>query len=84
LDLLRPFTAVKDLYLSKQFVPRIAPALQELAGGRTTDLLPTVQNIFLEGFQPSGLDQEIEGIGQFISARQLTNRPVAISVWRRT
>ena len=81
LDLLRPFTAVKDLYLSKKFAPRIAPALQELTGGRTTDVLPTVQNIFLEGFKPSGSDQEIEGIGQFISARQLTKRPVAISVW---
>ncbi len=81
LELLRPFTAVKDLYLSRQFVPCIARALQELTTGRTTDVLPAVQNIFLEGFQPSGSDQEVEGIGQFISARQLTNRPVAISVW---
>ncbi len=84
LNLLRPFTAVKDLYLSKQFAPDIAPTLQELTGGRTTDVLPTVQNIFLEGFEPSGLDQEIKGIEQFISARQLINRPVAISVWERT
>ena len=27
LELLRPFTAVKNLYLSKAFVPRIVPAL---------------------------------------------------------
>jgi len=80
LDLFRPFTDVKDLYISEEFAPRIAPALQELTGGRTTDVLPTVQNIFLE---PLGPDQEIEGIGQFISARQLTNSPVAISVWKR-
>ncbi len=84
LDLFRPFTDVKDLYLSKEFAPRIAPTLQELTGGRTTDVLPTVQNLFIEEFQPSGSDQEIEGIEQFISARQLTNRPVAISVWQRT
>ncbi|KAN0106971.1 hypothetical protein V8E52_010639, partial [Russula decolorans] len=32
LDLLLPFTAVKNLYLSKQFSSRIAPALQELTG----------------------------------------------------
>src|SRR6266478_8692931 len=83
LELLRPFTAVKDLYLDKKFAPYIARALQELTGGRTTDVLPSVKNIFLEGFQPSGSDQEVEGIGQFISARQLTNRPVAISVWER-
>jgi hypothetical protein len=35
LDLLHPFTAVKNLYLSEQFALRIAPALQELTGGRT-------------------------------------------------
>ena len=81
LELLLPFTAVKDLYLSKQFTPRIAPALHELTGGRTTEVLPTLQNIFLEGLQPS--EPVHEGIGQFISARQLSNRPVAVSVWER-
>jgi hypothetical protein len=78
LDLLLPFTAVKNLYLSKQFSSRIAPALQELTGGRT-DVLPALQNVLLEGFQPSEPVQE--GVAQFISARQLTNHPVAISVW---
>ena len=34
LELLRPITGVKDLYLSKQFVPRIAPALQVPVGDR--------------------------------------------------
>ncbi len=81
LELLLPFTAVKNLYLSKQFAPRIAPALQELTGDRTTEVLPSLQNIFLEGFLPSEPVQE--GIRQFISARQLINRPVVISVWER-
>ncbi len=81
LDLLLPFTTVKNLYLSKQFAPRVAPALQELTGGRTTEALPNLQNLFLEGFQPSELVHE--GIGKFISARQLTNHPVAISIWER-
>jgi hypothetical protein len=80
LELLLPFTVMKNLYLSKQFAPRIAPALQELTRGRT-EVLPTLQNIFLEGFQPS--EPVDESIAQFISARQLTNRPVAISVWER-
>jgi hypothetical protein len=80
-DLLLPFTAVKNLYLSKQFSPRIARALQELTGGRTTEVLPALQNVLLEGFQPSEPVQK--GIAQFISARQLTNHPVAISVWDR-
>jgi hypothetical protein len=81
LELLLPFTAVKNLYLSKQFAPRIAPALQELTGGRTTEVLPTLQNLFLEGFQPSELVDD--GIGPFISARQFTNHPIAISIWER-
>ena len=81
LDLLQPFTAVKNLHLSKQFAPRITPALQELTGERTTEVLPALQNLFLEGFQPSEPVQE--GISWFISARQLINRPVVISVWAR-
>ncbi len=74
------FTAVKNLYLSKQFAPRIPPALQEVTGGGT-EVLSTLQNLYLEGFQPSESVQE--GAAHFISARQLTNRPVAISVWER-
>jgi hypothetical protein len=68
LELLLPFTAVKNLSLSKQFAPRIVPALQEItAGGGTTEVLPTLQNLYLEGFQPSESVQE--SIGNFISAR---------------
>ena len=76
LDLLRSFVAVKNLYLSEEFAPRIAPALQELVGGRTTEVLPTLENIFLEGFQPaSGILHE--GIEKFVAARHL----VAVSCW---
>jgi hypothetical protein len=53
LALLHPFTAVKNLYLSKEFATRILPALQELVGGRTVEVLPTLQNIFLEELKPS-------------------------------
>jgi hypothetical protein len=81
LDLLLPFTAVKNLYLSEAFWPRIVPALQEVTEGRTTELLPALQNVLLEGFQPSEPVQE--DIAEFISARQLTSCPVAISVWDR-
>jgi hypothetical protein len=77
LELLHPFAAVKDLYISKEYVPRIVPALQELVGGRTTEVLPTLENIFLEGFQPSGPLNE--GIEKFVAARQLTSHPVAVS-----
>ena len=79
LDLLRPFAAVKKLYLTEEFARRIAPALGELIGGGTTDVLPTLENLFLEGLEPSGPDQE--GIGKFVATRQDTDRPIAISSW---
>jgi hypothetical protein len=81
LELLLPFTAVKNFYLSKQFAPRIAPALQELTVGRTTEVLPTLQNLFLEELRPS--ESLEEGIRQLISARQLTNHRIAVSLWER-
>jgi hypothetical protein len=77
LELLHPFTAVKDLHLSKEFAPRIAPSLQELVGGRTTEVLPVLQSLTLEKLRPSGPFEE--AIGKFVAARQLSNHPVAIS-----
>ena len=79
IDLLRSFVAVKNLYLLEEFVPSIAPSLQELVGGRTTEVLPTLENIFLEGFQPSG--HLHEGIEKFVAARRLTSHPVTVSHW---
>ena len=81
LELLHPFTGVKNLYLSKEFAPRIVPALRELVEGRTAEVLPTLQNIFLEELQPSEPVQK--GIGQFVAARQFTGHPVAVSRWDR-
>jgi hypothetical protein len=77
LELLRPFASAKNLYLSKEFVPRIGPALQELVEGRATVVLPALQNIFLEGLQPS------EGIQKFVAAREVTDHPVVVSHWDR-
>jgi hypothetical protein len=68
LELLHPFTAVKDLYITSEFTPRIAPALQELVRERVTEVLPALQNLFLEEPVPSGPVQEI--IGQFVAARR--------------
>jgi hypothetical protein len=81
LELLHSFTAVKNLYLSKELAPLIGPALQELVEGRTTELLPTLENIFLEGLESSG--HVPKGIGQFVAARQVfSSHPVTISRWK--
>jgi hypothetical protein len=79
LELLHPFAAVKNLYLCKKIVPRIAPALKELVGTRTTEVLPILENISLEGLQLSRPLQE--GIEKLLAARQLTSHPVAVSRW---
>ena len=77
LELLRPFVGVKDLYLSEEFARHIAPALRELVEGRTTEVFPTLENIFLEGLESSGSIEE--GIAQFVAAREVAGRPIAIS-----
>ena len=79
LRLLHPFTAVKNLYLSEEIALRIGHALQEFVKGRTTEVLPALQNIFLEGLEPSGLVQE--GIGKFVAARQVASRAIPVSRW---
>ena len=79
LQLLLPFTAVKNLYLSKESAPGIVAALQELVGGRITEVLPSLQNIFIEGLEPSGPFQE--NIGRFVATRRLSGHPIAISDW---
>jgi hypothetical protein len=79
LELLHPFTSVKNLYLSKQFAPQIMTALQELVGFRTSEVVPTLQNIFLEELRPPEPVQE--GFGQFVAARQAIGHPIAVSRW---
>jgi hypothetical protein len=83
LELLHPFTAVKDLYISWGCTPRIAPALQELSGERVTEVLPALRRLF-PGRYPSGYLRHVqEGIEQFVSARQLAGYPIAVSRWER-
>jgi hypothetical protein len=81
LELFQPFTAVKDLYISLEFAPSIAPALKELVGERVTEVLPALQTLFLKEPLPSGPVQE--AIGQFVAARQLAGHPLAVSRWER-
>ena len=80
LELLRPFVAVKSLYISQDFVPRIAPAFQELFGERVTEVLPVLQTLFLQGTLPSGhVRQTVE---QFVAVRQLAGYSIAVSRWK--
>jgi hypothetical protein len=81
LQLLLPFTALENLYLSKEFALGVVVTLQELVGDRITEVLPSLENIFVEGFEPLGPFQK--KIGQFIAARQLSDHPIAIFAWHK-
>jgi hypothetical protein len=72
LELLRSFTAVQNLHLSRELTPRIVPALQELVKEGMTEVLPALQCLCLEE-QPSGLTQET--ILQFLTARPRSSTP---------
>jgi hypothetical protein len=76
LDLFHPFIAVQNLYVAKQFVPFVTAALRELTEERTMEVLPVLDNLFLEGFEPLGPVHE--AMKPFLSARQLSNHPIAI------
>ena len=89
LQLLLPFTAVKNLYLSKEFALVISAALESRAaevpgpeehvGERITEVLPRLQEIFVEGLEALG--SVPENIGRFVAMRRLSSHPIAISDW---
>ena len=82
LEVLSPFTAVNNLYISHELAPRIVPALQELVGERVTEVLPVLQTLFLPELQqrePAILAQKI--IDQFVAVRQLSGLHIAVSHW---
>ena len=79
LSLLQTTTAVKNLYIHREFVPRIAPALQELVGERVTEVLPVLQTLFIMDPLLPGPVQE--AIGQFVAARQLVGHTIAVTNW---
>ena len=75
LQLLLPFIAVKNLYLSEEFAPGITAALQELVGDRMAEVLPSLQNIFVKGTGVEPSRPFLEKLEQFIDARQLSDHP---------
>ena len=79
LELLHSFTSLKDLHISQEFVPRVAPALRDLVEEGGTEVLLALQNLFLDEQLASRPVQKI--IRQFVASRQLAGHPVAVSRW---
>jgi hypothetical protein len=76
LELLRLFTSVKDLGLSAKSFRLVAPDLDELAGEMVKEVLPALQNIFLQG--PHQLETVSQAIGKFIAKRRLLDLSVTV------
>ncbi|KAI9453117.1 hypothetical protein F5148DRAFT_485141 [Russula earlei] len=79
-ELLEPFTAVKDLRLDDQVGRHVCCALEELAKERVTEVLPALQKIFLCGLQSRRKARRF--VKQFVTARRLSDCPVAVYPWR--
>ena len=76
IELLQPFTSVRDLELSGKIARQVIPALGELTGERVTEVLPALQTITLPVSQPTGPTQD--AIVQFIAAREHAGFPVTV------
>ena len=81
LELLQPFVAVKKLYLTKEFAIHISRTLQELVGERVMEVLPALENVFIDELQPFGPVHDL--MTEFIAARQLAGHPVIICRWHK-
>jgi len=80
LHLLRLFAATECMYLTKRLAVRVAPALQELTGAGVKEVLPVLQNIFVECLDSLGPVQE--ALGQFVAQRQLiSGHTVDVQCW---
>ena len=77
---LRRFASVKDLYITKSLGLPVMSALAAPAGDGMT-VLPALQNIFLDGLQPSGSLREV--VDQLIAARQLSGHSISVHHWNR-
>jgi len=73
LELLEPFTALKNLYLTDKIPLHVCDALQELSG---ESVIPALQNIFISPRYL--LEDSREAIKAFVAARRLSGRPVIV------
>jgi hypothetical protein len=71
LGLLQPFTAVTDLYISWELGLHVGPALHSSVGEGMTEVLPSLQNLFLE-------DIRNDAFREFVAARQLSGHQIDI------
>ncbi|KAH9993490.1 hypothetical protein BJV74DRAFT_367595 [Russula compacta] len=74
------FRCEKSVFIRETYATSML-ALLPLSVERAAEVLPTLQNLFIEGFQPSRY--VLGAIRQFVAARQLSDHPVNINPWIR-
>jgi hypothetical protein len=79
LELFHPFTTVRTLYLSQMIHPHIMSALRGLNGETATEVLPALDNLYLQ--EHWGIESVQQDIEPFIIARQRSGHPVSIHPW---
>jgi hypothetical protein len=84
IELLHPFTAVKDFYISHEFAPRLAPVLQGILEEGVREVLPALQTLYKEEqlLMPIGT---ASGDHWGVCCRTIDCRdPIAISRWKES
>ena len=69
--LLRKFTTVRTLHVSKEFASEVALELEDIAGEMVAQVLPVLDFIYLDG-------QPVSCVEKFLSARRLSGHPVTL------
>lgn len=79
LELLQPFTSAKNLYLGSVMAPHVMRKMRGFTGESTAEVLPALQNIFIQECQR--FEALRESIGPFIADRQVFGHPVTVHRW---
>jgi hypothetical protein len=79
MELLLPFTNVKNIFLAEDVALHVITTLQGFCGEEVTQVLPTLRSLLIKGLQPSGLTQE--AVESFVAAYQCFGHSVAIHHW---
>ncbi|KAH9061317.1 hypothetical protein EDB87DRAFT_1576376 [Lactarius vividus] len=80
IELLRPFNGVERLRVVDELVLDIARALQWVTSGPELELFPALRELFFLG-NSREFPGALETVAPFISARQLSERPVVVYNW---
>ena len=78
LDVLLPFTAVKNLYLPGKSTRDVMPALQVVVEQGIRGVLPKLENIFMDSTEVSG--RVLIAIGLFNAVRRDIGQPVTLFI----